>query len=57
MCCEICEVGLMQETRNGPLTRCVKLGVVHAPGMPGTFSPACITARALRTCRDACGIH
>ena len=44
---------------NGPLTRYVKLQVAHAPGMPGTFSPAadfkenrllaipaCITARA-----------
>ena len=38
--------------------------VAHAPGMPETFSPpptskktaipACITARASRTCRDAC---
>ena len=26
-------------SNNGPLTRCVKLQVVHAPGMPGTFSP------------------
>ena len=25
---------------NGPLTRYVKLQVAHAPGMPGTFSPA-----------------
>ena len=24
---------------HGPLTKCVKLRVVHAPGMPGTFSP------------------
>ena len=24
---------------NGPLTRCVRLGVAHAPEMPGTFSP------------------
>ena len=24
---------------HGPLTRCVKLRVAHAPGMPGTFSP------------------
>ena len=24
---------------NGPLIRYVKLGVAHAPGMPGTFSP------------------
>ena len=53
--------------RHGPLTRYVKLQVAHAPGMPGTFSPAadfkgnrwlaipaCITARAWRTCRDAC---
>ena len=24
---------------HGPLTRCVKLKVAHAPGMPGTFSP------------------
>ena len=52
---------------NGPLTRYVILQVAHAPGMPGTFSPAadfkgnrwlaipaCITARAWRTCRDAC---
>ena len=52
---------------NGPLTRYAKLRVAHAPGMPGTFSrdadfkikrglaiPACITARASRTCRDAC---
>ena len=52
----------------GPLARCVKLRVAHAPGMPGPFSPpptsketvsyiaipACITARASRTCRDAC---
>ena len=53
--------------RYGPLTRYVKLLFAHAPGMPGTFSPiadfegnrllvisACITARAWRTCRDAC---
>ena len=52
---------------HGPLARYVKLCVAHAPGMPGTFSPAtdfkgnhklaipaCITARASRTCRDAC---
>ena len=52
---------------HGPLTRYAKLQVAHAPGMPGTFSPAadfegnrylaipaCITARAWRTCRDAC---
>ena len=25
---------------HGPLTRYVKLQVAHAPGMPGTFSPA-----------------
>ena len=41
----------------GHLTRCAKLRVVHAPGMPGTFPlhsglaiPTCIKA----TCRDAC---
>ena len=58
-----CNQGLL----HGPLTRYVKLQVAHAPGMPGTFSPtadfkwnrwlaipACITARAWRTCRDAC---
>ena len=52
---------------HGPLTGYVKLQVAHAPGMPGTFSPAadfkgnrllaipaCITARASRTCHDAC---
>ena len=53
--------------RHWPLTRYVKLQVAHAPGMPGKFFPAavfkgnrksairaCITARAWRTCRDAC---
>ena len=25
---------------NGPLTRCVKLRIAHAPQMPGTFSPS-----------------
>ena len=52
---------------NQPLTRYVKLLVAHATGMPGKFShaadfkanrllaiPACITARAWRTCRDVC---
>ena len=52
---------------HGPLTRYVKLRIVHAPGMLRTFSPAadfkgnrylaipaCIMARASRTCRDAC---
>ena len=24
---------------NGPLTRCAKLRVLHAPEIPGTFSP------------------
>ena len=56
-----------QHLWHGPLTRYVKLRIAHAPGMPGTFSPtadfkgncwlatpACITARASRTCRDAC---
>ena len=56
-----------QVISHGPLTRYVKLRVAHAPGMPGTFFPeadfkghrwlaitACITARASRTCRDAC---
>ena len=44
------------------ICKIVKLGVAHAPGMPGTFSlpprvseiPTCITARAWRTGRDAC---
>ena len=46
--------------RNGPLARYVKLRVVHAPGLPGTFPrlrglaiPTSITARASRTCRYA----
>ena len=52
---------------HGLLTRYVKLRVAHAPGMPGTFFPAadfkgnrklaipaCISARASRTCRDSC---
>ena len=50
-----------------PLTRYVKSRVAHALGMPRTFFPAvefkgnrelaipaCISARAWRTCRDAC---
>ena len=54
-------------TSHGPLTRLVKLWVAHAPGMPGTFSPAadfkgnrklaipiCLTAHVSRTCREAC---
>ena len=61
-CCCCCTLH-----HHGPLTRYAKLQVAHAPGMPGTFSPAadfegnrylaipaCITARAWRTCRDAC---
>ena len=46
---------------HGLFTRYVKLTVAHAPGMSGTFSPppwvsdpACITARAWPTWRDAC---
>ena len=46
---------------HGPIARCVKLRVVHAPGILVTFSPppwlailTCITPRASRTCRDAC---
>ena len=48
---------------HGPLARSEKIWVAHAPGMPGTFSshrglaiPTCITTRAWRTWRDACGI-
>ena len=44
----------------GPLARYLKLGVAHAPGIPGTILPpprvtipTCTTARAWRTCRDA----
>ena len=44
-----------------PFARYVKLLVVHAPGVPGTFPrhrglaiPTSISARASRTCRDAC---
>ena len=46
---------------HGPLARYVILRVAHAPGMRGAFPPpprlaipTCITARAWRTCRDAC---
>ena len=45
----------------GPLARCVKLWVAHAPGMPERFPrhhglaiPTCTMARAWRTCRDTC---
>ena len=53
--------GWYYKAAHGPLTRYVKLQVAHAPGMPGTFSPAadfkgyrklaipaCITARDAR---------
>ena len=30
---------LLLSMDHGPLARCVKLRVAHAPGMPGTFSP------------------
>ena len=30
---------MFHHTRSWPLARYVKLQVVHAPGMPGTFSP------------------
>ena len=47
--------------RHGPLTRYIILRVAHVPGMPGAFPRhcglvilTCITARAWRTCRDAC---
>ena len=40
---QICGWTVVQVTfsapSHGPLARCVKLLVVHAPGMPGTFSP------------------
>ena len=58
---------VLKRADHWPLTRYVKLRVAHAPGMPGTFSPAAefkgnrelaipayITARVWRTCRDAC---
>ena len=54
-------------THYGHLTRYIELQVAHAPGLSGISSspadfkgnrqsaiPACITARAWRTCRDAC---
>ena len=52
-------IGAKDKCSSGPLLRYVKLWVAHVPRMPGTFSPgsaipACITARASRTCRDAC---
>ena len=46
---------------HGPLVRYVKLWIAHAPGGRERFPghrwlaiPTCITARAWRTCRDAC---
>ena len=33
-------IHLTDSCSNGPLTRYAKLQVAHAPGMPGTFSPA-----------------
>ena len=49
---------------HGPLTRYVKLRVVHAPGMPGTFSPPTTSTEtaskrfrhASRHVRDACAV-
>ena len=34
-----CFLSYFQVVLHGPLTRYTKLQVVHAPGMPGTFSP------------------
>ena len=34
-----CATVQLSQCRHGPLSRYVKLRVVHAPGMPGTFSP------------------
>ena len=36
-CCALCCYG---HIIHGPLTRCAKLRVAHAPGIPGTFSPS-----------------
>ena len=63
-----CWHSLSREERASHVTliryRHAKPGVAHAPGMPGTFPrhrglaiPSCITARASRTCRDACRDH
>ena len=65
--CMMCVYCVFSWLHYGPLTRYVQLQVAHAPGMPGTFPPAAdftgnhklaipayITARAWRTCRDAC---
>ena len=35
----ICACGVTDGSAHGPLARYVKLRVVHAPGMPGTFAP------------------
>ena len=32
--------GIVLNKHHGPLAKCVKLWVAHAPGMPGTFSPS-----------------
>ena len=64
----IVECSASNKVYHGPLTRYVKLRVAHALGMnarnvfPATdfngnrqlATPACITARASRTCRGAC---
>ena len=57
----LCYHQSLNPQNHGPLARYVKLRVAHATGMPGKFSrrhglaiPTCITARAWRTCRDAC---
>ena len=63
----LCVVSHFSSLWHGPLAKYVKLRVAHAPGMPRTFFPAadftgnrylaipaCIMARASRTCRDAC---
>ena len=37
-CVYIFSIPYSSSQTHGPLTRCAKLRVVHAPGMPGTFS-------------------
>ena len=55
-----CWQSMVTVPHNGPIARYVKLGIAHAPGMPGSFSPpqlaipTCITAHASCTSRDAC---
>ena len=47
LCCVLFGFGTCWFFIHGPLTRCVKLWVAHAPGMSGTYSPPLLQRKLL----------